>query len=141
MQGDTDVKTTQQTTEHAWTQSQRQALQCLGIDPEIFLDWPSASPQTLATQPPEDAEAEAVLPSLYKLGPWALQFPDSLPVERFTWLNDLARFIGSKPIAISHGSDQLTWVDCTAYAQNQLTPEQKKALWAQLKPALNARSE
>ncbi|WP_157981292.1 hypothetical protein [Aliidiomarina sanyensis] len=142
----------------AWTAAQRQSLEFLGIDPELFLDWPAPQRTTQQTPdtslPSETPTASAAItpestppatetvapPSLYKLGPWALQFAEPMPVERFPWVNDLASYIGSKPVEISHVGAQLTHVDCSDYAKSSLTPEQKKALWAILKPALNKRT-
>ncbi|WP_194755260.1 superantigen-like protein SSL4 [Aliidiomarina indica] len=88
-------------------------------------------------QPPKQPEAR--IPHLYKLGPWALEFSHELPVDRYPWINDLGSYIGSKPSLISATGDKLVQVNCDAYAKKVLNVDEKKALWALLKPALEQR--
>jgi hypothetical protein len=77
-------------------------------------------------------------PILYRLGPWYLQFAEQLPAAGYAWLQDLALFIGGNAVQVSHAPETVTPINCAAFAQSQLTPEQKRALWNQLKPALSS---
>ena len=83
-----------------------------------------------------NAEAQPA-PALYQLGPWLLGFPSALPVEVFPWLMDLSKYIESRPTLVSDAGDK-TVIDCSPYAKMLLTPEEKKTLWALLKPALRS---
>ncbi|WP_139043557.1 hypothetical protein [Idiomarina sp. A28L] len=97
----------------------------------------SKEPSAENKEPSAAEETQAPQPAHYRLGPWFLVFPNDIPAASFDWLRDLSSFIGGRPVQVSHVSADKVAIDCSAYAQNQLSPEQKQTLWAELKPALN----
>lgn len=131
-----------------WNEQQRAAMAALGIPIYEFKGGDvSAEPEAVVPvaekplaqnkEPSAAEEVQAPQPAHYRLGPWFLVFPNDIPAASFDWLRDLSSFIGGRPVQVSHVSADKVAIDCSAYAQNQLSPEQKQKLWAELKPALN----
>lgn len=136
-----------------WTKQQRDCMEALGmpiyeftgtqieVDGAIlaFQEAEVGVTDTALTDPdlavPDTALTD---PILYRLGPWYLQFPELLPAASYAWLQDLALFIGGNPVQVSHAPESITAIDCAPYSENPLTPEQKRELWNQLKPALSS---
>ena len=136
-----------------WTKQQRDCMEALGmpiyefVGTNIVSESLSAAPAEAevdvtdtALTDPDLAVPDTVLTDtiLYRLGPWYLQFPELLPAAGYAWLRDLALFIGGNPVQVSHAPESITAIDCASYSENQLTPEQKRELWNQLKPALSS---
>lgn len=136
-----------------WTKQQRDCMEALGmpiyefVGTNIVSESLSAAPveaeldvTDTALTDPALAVPDTVLtdPILYRLGPWYLQFEELLPAASYAWLQDLALFIGGNPVQVSHTPEAVTAIDCAVYSANQLTPEQKRELWNQLKPALSS---
>ena len=99
---------------------------------------PKASKQnTPAAANPKASEQEAPQPEAsankahyYQLGPWVFEFSQSLPVESYDWLRDLAAYCKSPPTQVSHADKPLS---LNKYARNQLSPADKRELWTLLK--------
>ncbi|RUO37288.1 hypothetical protein CWE13_04810 [Aliidiomarina shirensis] len=85
----------------------------------------------------KDDENVSLPPVFYRLGPWILQFSSDIPAASFDWLRDLSSFVGGRPVQVSHAPADKGVIDCGEYARDALNSEQKQALWAKLKPALN----
>lgn len=136
-----------------WTKQQRDCMAALGMPVYEFVGTNLAADGAI----PDAVEAEVSVPDtafsdpiqsvpdntytdpfLYRLGPWCLKFPEALPAGGCDWLQDLARFIGGNPVQVSHTPESMTAIDCAPFFAGQLTPEQKRELWNQLKPALNS---
>ncbi|MCH8492456.1 MAG: hypothetical protein LAT53_04395 [Idiomarina sp.] len=136
-----------------WTKQQRDCMEALGMPiyeftgTQVKVDDATPAFQEAEVNvtdtpltDPDLSVPDTVLtdPILYRLGPWYLQFSELLPAAGFSWLQDLALFIGGNPVQVSHAPEAITPIACDAFAQNQLTPEQKRELWNQLKPALSS---
>ncbi|WP_126767697.1 hypothetical protein [Aliidiomarina iranensis] len=149
-----------------WSSQQRAAMRALGVPVYDFCleDGVVEDGVVVGELCPQSATADAAPPDTsaleagdtgaiesgvvvvelvhYRLGPWFLSFPSDIPAASFDWLRDLSSFIGGRPVQVSHIPDgaaqaSASVVDCGAFAQNGLSPEQKRALWAKLKPALS----
>lgn len=98
------------------------------------------TPTMVASLEPEtevlQSEEREPQPVLYQLGPWLLQFPQALPVNYYPWLKDLSQFIQSRPTQVS-AAGQKAIIDCAFVAKHELSQDEKRALWQQLKPYLN----
>lgn len=79
------------------------------------------------------AAQEALGTTYYKLGPWVFEFSDTIPVESYDWLSDLAAYCQSVPSQISASDKTLC---LKKFNRNQLSPADKKELWSLLKTNL-----
>lgn len=124
-----------------WTSTQLTCLEALGVPLYTFtgtqpIPLAGADKSLTPEQSIEPVEASPIPANsryLYKLGPWVLEFNQRLPVQGYTWLNDLAKYCQAQPAEVS-GAEHT--VNVNAYARDYLQPEEKKALWAQLKSVL-----
>ncbi|MCC5879388.1 MAG: hypothetical protein JJU03_05815 [Idiomarina sp.] len=143
-----------------WTSQQLKCLEAIGVpvythEPAVLT--PSSAPATNATataktskakqdpqvQKPDeiaDTTSEPTQPAVdsatyYNLGPWVLEFSQTIPVESYDWLRDLAAYCQSKPVQVSASTQA---VNTKPYGKNQLSSAEKKALWGLLKSHLKA---
>ncbi|RTE86840.1 MULTISPECIES: hypothetical protein [Gammaproteobacteria] len=128
-----------------WSNEQVRALKALGIPlfemGSTATETPSTdvNAETTPSEPvqkqPANTATQDVKRTFYQVGVWTLSFPVEVPVPRFQWLEDLSRAFDTRPTQVS-SPEHNSVVDCTAYAKSALSPDEKRALWAQLKPLL-----
>ncbi|CUS49429.1 MAG: hypothetical protein HLUCCO02_11910 [Idiomarinaceae bacterium HL-53] len=113
-----------------WTANQRAALNALKI-PSLELKSTAQAPTADLVSAPEEPQEW-----LYQVGVWTLCFPNELPVPRYPWLEDLCRAYDTRPTHINGAKAGQTVVNCAFVAKPLLSQEEKRTLWAQLKPLL-----